>query len=308
MPAKSSQPFGVFLELTDDVLLEETMRLAAKERRSTAQLIAALAEVDARRIYLQEGCSSTYKYCRDVLLLSEHAAYDRVRAARLVQKFPVILERLAEGTLTLSNLGVVGPFLNADNYQDLLAAIENKSKRDVETLVASLRPHLSSPEFYQLVLSVCRETWDQLHRLQELLRPSIGDGDPSRIVEKALAFLLAHVEKKKMAKVEHPRTPRPTSGRSRHVPAAVKREVHERDEGRCAFVGRRGRCTETRNLELHHRDPFGAGGPTTASNLELRCRAHNQYEAEIFYGHAVRRRTRPGASSSSEAPEPRAGP
>lgn len=308
MPGESPNPFGVFFGLTDDMLLDETMRLAAKERRSTAQLIAALEQVDARRLYRQEGCSSTYKYCRDVLLLSEHATYDRVRAARLARKYPVILERLAEGTLTLSNLGLVGPFLNADNYQDLLAAVANKSKREVERLVATLRPRLPNPELYRLELSVCREAWEQLHQLQELLRPSIGDGDPSRIVEKALALLLVHVQKKKMAKVEHPQPPRPTSLRSRYVPAAVKREVYERDEGRCAFVGRQGRCTETGGLELHHRDPFGVGGPTTAANLELRCRPHNQYEAEVFYGSAVLKKTRPGASSQSAGPEQRAGP
>jgi hypothetical protein len=27
--------------------------------------------------------------------------------------------------------------------------------------------------------------------------------------------------------------------------------------------------------------PFAAGGDTTASNLELRCRAHNAYEAKL---------------------------
>jgi hypothetical protein len=33
-------------------------------------------------------------------------------------------------------------------------------------------------------------------------------------------------------------------------------------------------------LEFDHVVPFAAGGPSTLENLELRCRAHNAYEAE----------------------------
>lgn len=70
--------------------------------------------------------------------------------------------------------------------------------------------------------------------------------------------------------------------RSRHVPAAVRRVVWSRDQGRCAFVGERGRCTETGRLEFHHLVPFADGGPTSAENLALRCRAHNAYEMEVW--------------------------
>jgi hypothetical protein len=30
--------------------------------------------------------------------------------------------------------------------------------------------------------------------------------------------------------------------------------------------------------------PFADGGPTTVENLQLRCRAHNQYEARDYFG------------------------
>jgi hypothetical protein len=302
MEATSTNPFSALFTLADDALLEETTRLAARERRSTAQLIAALSEVDARRLYLSEGCSSAYSFCRHVLKLSEHAAYDRIAAARLARKFPVILEQLAEGTLTLSNLTLIAPFVTAENYVELLAAVANKSKHDAEAVVAPLRPRLASPEFYRLQLAVSREAWEHLQRLQDLLRHSIPDGDPSRIVEKGLAVLLAQVEKKKMAKVENPRPPTEAAAGSRHVPAAVRREVWDRDGGCCAFVGPQGRCGETRGLEFHHLEPFGAGGPTTAANLELRCRAHNQHEADVFYGDRGDEELAPGRVPSAANP------
>jgi 5-methylcytosine-specific restriction endonuclease McrA len=68
------------------------------------------------------------------------------------------------------------------------------------------------------------------------------------------------------------------------VPAAVRRAVWNRDGGRCAFVGSGGRCDESAFLEFHHVIPFAAGGPTTTENLELRCRAHNAYEAALDFG------------------------
>lgn len=68
--------------LSDEDLLAQVARLAAAERHATAQLIASLAELDARRLYLGEGCSSLFTYCTQVLHLPEHAAYGRIEAAR----------------------------------------------------------------------------------------------------------------------------------------------------------------------------------------------------------------------------------
>ncbi len=44
------------------------------------------------------------------------------------------------------------------------------------------------------------------------------------------------------------------------------------------------RCTERRVLEFHHVTPYAAGGVSTADNIQLRCRAHNGYEAERYFG------------------------
>ena len=68
------------------------------------------------------------------------------------------------------------------------------------------------------------------------------------------------------------------------MPASVKRAVWARDDGRCVFVGTDGRCQETAFLELHHVVPFADGGPTNVENLQLRCRAHNAYEARQHLG------------------------
>ena len=84
-----------------------------------------------------------------------------------------------------------------------------------------------------------------------------------------------------------------TRSSGRRIPAAVRRAVWHRDEGRCAFVGRTGRCSETAFLEFHYVAPYAAGGAATADNVQLRCRAHNQYEARRFFGGTFVRERRP---------------
>jgi hypothetical protein len=78
--------------------------------------------------------------------------------------------------------------------------------------------------------------------------------------------------------------------------------VWERDGGQCAFVGAQGRCTERGLLEFHHVQPFAAGGESVESNLELRCRAHNQYEADRVFGGASLAREQPATSWGDVAP------
>jgi 5-methylcytosine-specific restriction endonuclease McrA len=141
-----------------------------------------------------------------------------------------------------------------------------------------------APEHYRIQLTVSRETHDRFRRAQALLRHAVPSGDAGEIFDRALTLLVANLERRKAARVARPRAARQTDGMSRQIPAAVRREVWKRDGGRCAFVGAQGRCRETGFLEFHHVQPFAAGGRTTADNLELRCTAHNAFEASLFFG------------------------
>ena len=152
-----------------------------------------------------------------------------------------------------------------------------------------------SPGRYKLQVTIGQEARDKLAELQSLLSHQIPDGDPAAVVERALAVLLAVTKKKRAALADKTRAARKSGGRrTRAIPAQVRREVFGRDEGRCAFVDGRGRrCGSTWRLEFHHLVPYGRGGAHSTDNIELRCRAHNQYEAELEYGRlfmATRRR------------------
>jgi hypothetical protein len=73
--------------------------------------------------------------------------------------------------------------------------------------------------------------------------------------------------------------------RARYIAAAVRREVYERDCGRCSFVSADGRRCEARAfLELDHIEPWAALGASAAHNLRLRCSAHNGLHARNCFG------------------------
>jgi HNH endonuclease len=373
--------------LSNDDLITETKKAAANERHATVQLVALLAEFDARRLYLGQGCSSLFAYCTSVLHLSEHAAYHRIEAARAARQFPVILERLAEGEVTLTTIGLLRPHMTADNHIALLDAARHQSKREVERLIAGLAPKAdvapmvrrlavikplsaappahkpsaaaraappelpagpaarplalkaptvrsvdcpSSSDRYLLRLTIGGDTHAKLQRARDLLRHTIPSGDPAAIVDRALTVLVEQLERTKIAATRPEpgrygrneragasesrersgahgvRAPRQARGdlsgpkvaservagprgrapglRTRHIPAAVRREVWARDGGHCTFVGPEGRCRETGRLEFHHVTPYARGGRTDATNLVLRCRAHNAYDARLAFG------------------------
>jgi hypothetical protein len=121
--------------VSDADFLACVRRAVADERQATAQLIALLKELDARRLYLAEGCSSLFTYCTQVLRLTEHAAYGRIEAARAARKFPVILSRRHDGTLSLTAVGLLAPHLTDENHLQVRNAARHKTKRDVEQLV-----------------------------------------------------------------------------------------------------------------------------------------------------------------------------
>ncbi len=98
--------------LSDEELLLAIEAFTAREREATAHLIASLAELDARRLYLGQGYSSLFTYCTKCLHLSEHAAYGRIEAARAARRWPIILELLSDGAITLTTVCLLASHLD----------------------------------------------------------------------------------------------------------------------------------------------------------------------------------------------------
>ncbi|HEU0092329.1 MAG TPA: HNH endonuclease, partial [Vicinamibacteria bacterium] len=287
--------------------------------------------------------------------LSEDAACNRIEAARACRSFPVILDRLASGAMSLTSVRLLRRHLTPENHEAVLARACGRSRREIEALVAELAPRpdvptsirklpsvapvpapmpvsaptspatrveativappeppppvtrppvvptrrpiieTTSPERHRVQFTIGKESHEKLRRVQALLRREIPNGDPGAIFDRALTLLLEKVERTKLGAAKKPRPGaiRPGTDRqlrtpvvpTRDIPRQVQRAVCQRDGGQCGFVSRDGhRCTERTFLEFHHIVPYAKGGLATVENISLRCRRHNQYEAELVFG------------------------
>lgn len=132
-------------------------------------------------------------------------------------------------------------------------------------------------------LTADQEMQDLLEEAQQLMSHA-EPRDLQAVLKRALQVLVACLRKSRFAATSQPREAKGLAN-GRHVPRSVVREVSERDGFQCTFRGPDGqRCTERMGLEFDHVVPFARGGKTTADNLRLLCRAHNQHEAERVYG------------------------
>jgi hypothetical protein len=346
--------FSSVSRLSDAELLAAVKRLAGCQRRTAADLITHLAELETRQLHLSAGFPSLFAYCVRALCMSEDAAVNHIRAARAARRFPRILDMLADGSLSLTTARVLGPKLTAENHADLLDAASGKTRREVDRLLARwfpqpdvaatvrklpapktplppesvsppptavrwsppaseaafiaadppsppLGPTLPavrqtlfqppavkplSPDRYRVTFTASAETCEMLERAKELLWHAVPSGDTAEIMRRALQALLDELVRKKCAATKQPRPGRGlVQEGSRHIPAEVKRAVWIRDGGRCVFVGSTGiRCGERSGVEFHHVEAHAKGGPPTVENIQLRCWAHNAYEADLLFG------------------------
>jgi hypothetical protein len=161
-------------------------------------------------------------------------------------------------------------------------------------------------ERYRVQFTADQDTYAQLEELRALMRHQIPDGDVGKILSRAIASLLAQVRKQKFAETSVPRAQRAAENPSRHIPAATRREIWQRDAGRCTYVSAGGRrCNAREFIEFDHVEAWADNKAHPVDGITLRCRAHNQLRAQIDFGErhmAQFRRTAPSTGFESSSP------
>ena len=124
----------------DEDLLRELSQLVKESRGVEAEVVAHIGEVELRRLYAREACSSMFEYCRSILDLRENEAYLRITVARAAREHPVLLEMLRDGRLHLSGIARLAPHLTRQNADAVLRRACGMSHREIRELVAELEP------------------------------------------------------------------------------------------------------------------------------------------------------------------------
>lgn len=344
--------------LTDNAVDLEWDRSVDNDRSSTADMLARLAEYDARQLYRRAGYPSMYAYCVSAKNFCENSARKRIHAARTARRFPALFVALAEGRLHLRAVVMLAPHLHSENFDELVRACSNRTAAQIEEILngrfvrletlkegtrqesaggvpnaevengtsgalgdlplidpsralgrveegagislqaspqpaspprASSQAQRPEPSFSVVLEKSAQELLEYARALMSHRMPLAS---ASQVIEHALKDLIAREEKRKFAATDRPKAPR-ASRSARHIPAYVKRAVWKRDGGRCTAVGSDGHpCNSREFLEYDHVQPVARGGRATVATVQLRCRAHNQYEAEQAFGADFMKRKR----------------
>lgn len=348
-------------KLKDKELLEKFEFFSKQEKEMTAQVVAHLAEIDKRKLYLDEGYSSLFTYVTQKYRYSESAAYRRIQAARLSQRFPDIIPLIKKGELNLMTLSLIAPHLKEENKEKIFPQVFKKSTRAVEYFISSfsqkqdqkqemmrdkiriLSPMTSeirkmdmpekskdldlfskenpaqtaqnfttsagsNPIERRVKIEFCAKESlaKKIERAKEVLRHKYPQGKLEDIFEEAMELLLEKKDpERKIKRIEEKEfhgtkenretlrngdkddreVNKDSKKQTRYIPQSIQREVYKRDEGKCSYVSRDGKpCGERNFLELDHLRPWALGGDHTFENLELLCRAHNQWRKEKTFG------------------------
>ena len=145
-------------DLADRTLFTNLDALDARDRGTTAELLAHLAEIDERKLYVPAGYPCLQDYCIHGRGYSKDVAKKRIRAARAARRFPAIFEMLADGRLHLCGVSVLAPRLAPENADELLAAACHKTREEIERLLAERFPQPDLPEVLGPCSPACRPT------------------------------------------------------------------------------------------------------------------------------------------------------
>jgi 5-methylcytosine-specific restriction endonuclease McrA len=361
--------------LGNDELLAALSGLVQRENDLMSDLLAHLAELDERRLYLELGFSSLFAYCTGALGFCKSAAGRRIAVARVCRRYPEAFARVARGELQLS---LLAQHLNSENATELFDACSRKGCEQVEELLAARFPKPDvrdsirrlparvevapdggcagdatqlagtsvqskssrvagsatpapspapvpsrtmqpmpaqrkleplAPDRFGVHFTADAEFRELLEEVRALASHRELDGNLLRLMKRGLEAYRRELQKQRFGVGRKPRRVRreavgesKSHTRSRHVPAAVSREVYLRDDGRCTFCSKDGRrCGARRFLQLDHVTPWAVEGQSSVENLRLRCRAHNLHAARLYFGAGFIRKKQGRAPATESA-------
>jgi 5-methylcytosine-specific restriction endonuclease McrA len=119
--------------------------LLRRERTALADFLVALADFDARRLWVDLGYTSLFHFLRAELHLSKAAAQYRKVAAELLQRVPAVIEPLRDGRLCFTTVIEAAKVLTPENCETVLPRFFGMSRRDAMVVVAELQPHPAPP-------------------------------------------------------------------------------------------------------------------------------------------------------------------
>lgn len=300
-------------EKIDAGLRQET----SSERELLSKIVCYIYEVDRRKLYLRYNCTSLFEYLTKEMKYSAGSAQRRLDAARLLGDAPEVVESLACGELTLSQVSIVAHGLKqakreastngvqftstVEVKRELLAKVKSQPTAQAQQIVAkALNLEIKSfekkvvqrDESLRLEITLSKEETELLNEVKDLFSHS----HPGASYKEVLVASLKDVKKRKgsapklsvkklepkVVEVKGPASVKASAEIKLSI-AEVRRSVFRNDKS-CRWEFANGqKCRSTFQLQIDHKKSQWLGGSGERENLQLLCAAHNRlkYQAEI---------------------------
>ena len=171
----------MFENLSDQSVMTGIKTAVETEKKSTARVLEYLAVVDKRRLWVKEGYSSLFDFCVRYLKYSEGESYRRIQAARLTSRVEEVKPLLESGTLSLTAMSLLSPYLTEENAKEILPKVVNTPTRDVEKVI---NEHF--PQAKKRKETITIELTDELKALLEQAKRLASEKDPTQLMTKVL--------------------------------------------------------------------------------------------------------------------------
>jgi hypothetical protein len=204
-----------FTRISNSELLTRFGKLVRTERKITHLILQHIAEIDSRKLHLDEGYPSLYEFLMEVGGYTSSSALRRMSSARLLRDVPEVAFKIESGALNLSQLTQVQQAINtvqklesrqvnADEKRELLALIENTTQDQSEIILSQ---KLNLPVVHEekekhnadgsvtLTITYNVEEIAVLRQARDLISHTIPDGKWSKA--------LAHLAQKEIKRRTH---------------------------------------------------------------------------------------------------------
>jgi len=275
--------------LSDELLDQNLYAYIKKEKEVLMEILCHIAEVDRRRLYLTFGYPSLYVYLTERMGYEGGSAQRRLDAARLSHFAPAVINHLAKGELTLSQVTFLQKSLRqvkeqkitAETKATILESIKHQTLEETQVHVAkalqitvkdSSKVKHQADESVRLEVTLSKAQWEKIKTMRELLSTTLPNGEWDQVLEYVATKVIAQKSKSPATAAKN------QTHAYKKISQNLKRQVLLRDQC-CQYKNKiTGKiCQSKWNLEVDHIQPLWANGTNSLENLRAICSNHNKY-------------------------------
>lgn len=206
----------------EKLLHEKALLKSANFKKSHAELLEIIIEVDKQRLFEKFLLTSTFAYCTQLLKLSDDVTYTLIKISRASVKVPELKIAIHEGYLSISNAKRIAQVVTPENKTEWIEKAKEMSQRKLEQEVAKFFPKEAIPEKIKYVsetrlkleIGLHEEVMALIHKAQDLISQKSKSAATIEVTLKAVItdYLSRHNPVQKAQRIENSKTKKKEGG------------------------------------------------------------------------------------------------